>query len=223
MDNKVQENKEVKFISIEGVIGAGKTSLAKKIVERLDGRLILEQFDTNPFLEKFYVDRKRYAFQTQMFFLINRFKQQQELVQEDLFSEYIICDYIFEKDRIFAYLNLSKDELSLYESIYPLLARTLRKPDLVVFLQSSVDRLMYNIKSRNRKVERALTKNYIEELNEAYNHFFFRYNTTPLLIVNSSEIDFVNNEEDFDVLFKQIFREDRGVIEYFKPESRKEP
>jgi len=218
----VQENKEVKFISIEGVIGAGKTSLAKKIVERLDGRLILEQFDTNPFLEKFYVDRKRYAFQTQMFFLINRFKQQQELVQEDLFSEYIICDYIFEKDRIFAYLNLSKDELSLYESIYPLLARTLRKPDLVVFLQSSVDRLMYNIKSRNRKVERALTKSYIEELNEAYNHFFFRYNTTPLLIVNSSEIDFVNNEEDFDVLFKQIFREDRGVIEYFKPESRKE-
>ena len=223
LDNKVQENKEVKFISIEGVIGAGKTSLAKKIVERLDGRLILEQFDTNPFLEKFYVDRKRYAFQTQMFFLINRFKQQQELVQEDLFSEYIICDYIFEKDRIFAYLNLSKDELSLYESIYPLLARTLRKPDLVVFLQSSVDRLMYNIKSRNRKVERALTKSYIEELNEAYNHFFFRYNTTPLLIVNSSEIDFVNNEEDFDVLFKQIFREDRGVIEYFKPESRKEP
>ena len=219
----MQENKEVKFISIEGVIGAGKTSLAKKIVERLDGRIILEQFDTNPFLEKFYVDRKRYAFQTQMFFLINRFKQQQELVQEDLFSEYIICDYIFEKDRIFAYLNLSKDELSLYESIYPLLARTLRKPDLVVFLQSSVDRLMYNIKSRNRKVERALTKSYIEELNEAYNHFFFRYNTTPLLIVNSSEIDFVNNEEDFDVLFKQIFREDRGVIEYFKPESRKEP
>jgi deoxyadenosine/deoxycytidine kinase len=218
----VQENKEIKFIAIEGVIGAGKTSLAKKMVERLEGRLILEQFDTNPFLEKFYVDRKRYAFQTQMFFLINRFKQQQELSQEDLFSEYIICDYIFEKDRIFAYLNLSKDELSLYESIYPLLARTLRKPDLVVFLQSSVDRLMYNIKSRNRKVERALTRSYIEELNEAYNHFFFRYNNTPLLIVNSSEIDFVNNEEDFDVLFKQIFREDRGVIEYFKPESRKE-
>ena len=196
--------------------------LAKKIVEKLEGRLILEQFETNPFLEKFYVDRKRYAFQTQMFFLINRFKQQQELSQEDLFSEYIICDYIFEKDRIFAYLNLSKDELNLYESIYPLLARTLRKPDLVVFLQSSVDRIMYNIKSRNRKVERALTRSYIEELNEAYNHFFFRYNTTPLLIVNSSEIDFVNNEDDFDVLFKQIFREDRGVIEYFKPESRKE-
>jgi deoxyadenosine/deoxycytidine kinase len=218
----VQENKEIKFIAIEGVIGAGKTSLAKKIVEKLEGRLILEQFETNPFLEKFYVDRKRYAFQTQMFFLINRFKQQQELSQEDLFSEYIICDYIFEKDRIFAYLNLSKDELNLYESIYPLLARTLRKPDLVVFLQSSVDRIMYNIKSRNRKVERALTRSYIEELNEAYNHFFFRYNTTPLLIVNSSEIDFVNNEDDFDVLFKQIFREDRGVIEYFKPESRKE-
>lgn len=216
------ENKELKFIAIEGVIGAGKTSLAKKLKERLDGRLILEQFDVNPFLEKFYLDRKRYAFQTQMFFLVNRFKQQQELIQEDLFNEYTICDYIFEKDRIFAYLNLSKEELALYESLYPLLARTLRKPDLVVFLQSSVDRLMFNIKSRNRKVERALTRSYIDELNEAYNHFFFRYNNTPLLIVNSSEIDFVNKEEDFELLFKQIFRDDRGLIEYFQPETRKD-
>jgi len=217
----LQTNNEIKFIAIEGVIGAGKTSLAKKLKEKLNGRLILEQFDTNPFLEKFYVDRKRYAFQTQMFFLINRFKQQQELSQEDLFSEYTICDYIFEKDRIFAYLNLSKEELNLYESIYPLLARILRKPDLVVFLQSSVDRLMFNIKSRNRKVERALTRGYIEELNEAYNHFFFRYNNSPLLIVNSTEIDFVNNNDDFEELFKQIFREDRGVIEYYKPEAKK--
>ncbi len=157
-----------------------------------------------------------------MFFLVNRFKQQQELIQEDLFNEYTICDYIFEKDRIFAYLNLSKEELALYESLYPLLARTLRKPDLVVFLQSSVDRLMFNIKSRNRKVERALTRSYIDELNEAYNHFFFRYNNTPLLIVNSSEIDFVNKEEDFELLFKQIFRDDRGLIEYFQPETRKD-
>lgn len=211
----------IKYISIEGVIGAGKTSLAKKIKERLDAKLILEQFETNPFLEKFYADRARFAFQTQMFFLINRFKQQQELSQEDLFSEYIVCDYIFEKDRIFAYLNLTKNELNLYETIYPLLARTLRKPDLVVYLQSSTDRLMYNIKKRSRKVERALTRSYIEELSEAYNHFFFRYNTTPLLIVNSSEIDFVNSENDFDELFKQIFREDRGFTEYFNPEVRK--
>ena len=221
MNENQESQNELRYISIEGVIGAGKTSLAKRISERLNAKLILEQFENNPFLEKFYVDRKRFAFQTQMFFLINRFKQQQELHQEDLFSEHIICDYIFEKDRIFAYMNLSKDELNLYESIYPLLARTLRKPELVIFLQSSTDRLMHNIKSRSRKVERAITRSYIEELSEAYNHYFFRYNTTPLLIVNSSEIDFVNSDKDFDELFKQIFREDRGFTEYFNPESRR--
>jgi deoxyadenosine/deoxycytidine kinase len=155
-----------------------------------------------------------------MFFLVNRFKQQQELIQEELFTEYIVCDYIFEKDRIFAYLNLSSDELNLYENLYPLIARSLRKPDLVVYLQSGTDRLMYNIKKRSRKIERALTRSYIEELSEAYNHFFFRYNTTPLLIVNSTDLDFVNKEDDFDELFKQIFREDRGMTEYFNPEPK---
>jgi deoxyguanosine kinase len=220
--NDIQEAKtELRYIAIEGVIGAGKSSLAKRIGERLNAKLIFEQFDNNPFLEKFYIDRKRMAFQTQMFFLINRFKQQQELHQEDLFSEHLVCDYIFEKDRIFAYLNLSKDELNLYESIYPLLARSLRKPDLVIFLQSSTDRLIYNIKKRGRKIERAITRSYLEELSEAYNHYFFRYNTTPLLIVNSSDIDFVNSDKDFDELFKQIFREDRGFTEYFNPEIRR--
>lgn len=212
---------DVKYIAIEGVIGAGKTSLARKIKDRLNAELLLEQFDANPFLEKFYSDRSRYAFQTQMFFLINRFKQQEELSQENLFRDYIVSDYLFEKDRIFAYLNLNSEELKLYESLYPLLARSLRKPDLVVFLQSSSDRLMHNIKNRNRKIERALNRSYIEDLSEAYNHFFFRYNSTPLLIVNSTEIDFVNSGDDFEELFKQIFREDRGVKEYFKPESKK--
>jgi deoxyguanosine kinase len=221
MEDKPISKNELRYIAIEGVIGAGKTSLAKKIGERLSAKFIFEQFENNPFLEKFYVDRKRFAFQTQMFFLINRFKQQQELNQEDLFSEHLVCDYIFEKDRIFAYMNLSKDELNLYESIYPLLARALRKPDLVIFLQSSIDRLVYNIKKRNRKVERAITRNYLEELSEAYNHYFFRYNSTPLLIVNSSDIDFVNSDNDFDELFKQIFREDRGFTEYFNPETRR--
>lgn len=221
MNDKQNPNNDLRYIAIEGVIGAGKTSLAKKIGERLNAKFIFEQFEHNPFLEKFYIDRKQFAFQTQMFFLINRFKQQQELNQEDLFSEHLVCDYIFEKDRVFAYLNLSKDELNLYESIYPLLARTLRKPDLVIFLQSSTERLLYNIKKRNRKIERAITRSYLEELGEAYNHYFFRYNSTPLLIVNSSEIDFVNNENDFDELFKQIFREDRGFTEYFNPETRR--
>jgi deoxyadenosine/deoxycytidine kinase len=212
---------DIRYITIEGVIGAGKTSLARKIKDRLNGELLLEQFDVNPFLEKFYSDRSRYAFQTQMFFLINRFKQQEELSQEDLFRDYIVSDYLFEKDRIFAYLNLNSEELKLYESLYPLLARSLRKPELVVFLQSSTDRLMHNIKKRNRKIERALSRSYIEELSEAYNHFFFRYNSTPLLIVNSTEIDFVKSDGDFEELFKQIFREDRGVKEYFKPESKR--
>jgi len=221
MEDKLASKTELRYIAIEGVIGAGKTSLAKRIGERLSAKYVFEQFENNPFLEKFYIDRKRFAFQTQMFFLINRFKQQQELHQEDLFSEHLVCDYIFEKDRIFAYMNLSKDELNLYESIYPLLARSLRKPDLVIFLQSSIDRLVYNIKKRNRKVERAITRNYLEELSEAYNHYFFRYNSTPLLIVNSSEIDFVSSDNDFDELFKQIFREDRGFTEYFNPETRR--
>lgn len=213
-------NDEIKFIAVEGVIGAGKTALAKKLKSRLESKLILEQFEANPFLENFYNDRKRFAFQTQMFFLINRYKQQEELNQEDLFANFIVCDYIFDKDKIFAYLNLSAEELKLYENVFPLLSRNLRKPDLVIYLQSSLDRLMFNIKKRGRAIERNLTRSYIEELSDAYNHFFFRYNSTPLLIVNSTDIDFVNNEEDFDELFRQIFREDRGVIEYFKPEAK---
>lgn len=213
-------NDEIKFIAVEGVIGSGKTALAKKLKSRLESKLILEQFEANPFLENFYNDRKRFAFQTQMFFLINRFKQQEELNQEDLFTNFIVCDYIFDKDKIFAYLNLSAEELKLYENVFPLLSRNLRKPDLVIYLQSSLDRLMFNIKKRGRAIERNLTRSYIEELSDAYNHFFFRYNSTPLLIVNSTDIDFVNNDEDFDELFRQIFREDRGVIEYFNPEAR---
>ncbi|GIK21087.1 MAG: deoxynucleoside kinase [Ignavibacteriales bacterium] len=213
-------SEEIKYIAVEGVIGAGKTALAKKLKTRLEAKLIFEQFEANPFLENFYNDRKRYAFQTQMFFLINRFKQQEELNQEDLFNHFIICDYIFDKDKIFAYLNLSAEELKLYESVFPLLSRNLRKPDLVVYLQSSVDRLMFNIKKRSRSIERNLSRNYIEELSEAYNHFFFRYNSTPLLIVNSSEIDFVSNDNDFDELFREIFRDERGPIEYFNPERK---
>lgn len=211
--------KEIKYIAIEGVIGAGKTSLAKKLAEDINANLILEQFETNPFLGNFYEDRKRFAFQTQMFFLVNRFKQQQELQQEDLFAEFLVADYIFEKDRIFAYLNLSDDELKLYETIFPLLQRDIRKPDLVVFLQSGNDRLMYNIKKRDRKIERHLNRNYINDLSDAYNNFFFKYNTTPLLIVNTNDIDFVNNPSDYDELKRQIFRKDRGFIEYFNPET----
>ena len=212
--------KELRYIAIEGVIGAGKSSLAAKIAEKLDANVIMEEFESNPFLEKFYDDRKRYAFQTQMFFLINRFKQQQNLNQQNLFSNYIVSDYIFDKDKIFAYLNLAGDELKLYETIFPLLERDLPKPDLVIYLQSSIDRLMYNIKRRARNIEKSLSRSYISELYEAYNNFFFKYNNTPLLIVNTTDMDFVNRAKDFSELYNQIFREDRGFIEYFNPETR---
>jgi len=211
---------EIRYIAIEGVIGAGKTTLAQKLCDKLGANLILEQFEENPFLEKFYDDRKRFAFQTQMFFLINRYKQQQQLNQQDLFSKYIVSDYIFEKDRIFAYLNLSGEEIKLYESIFPLLERDIPQPDLVIFLQSNIDRLTTNVKTRGRQIERNLTRAYLTELSEAYNNFFFKYNNTPLLIVNTSEIDFVNREEDFEELYEQIFRDDRGFIEYFNPEAK---
>ncbi|MEK6553397.1 MAG: deoxynucleoside kinase [Bacteroidota bacterium] len=211
---------EIRYIAIEGVIGAGKTTLAQKLCDKLGANLILEQFEENPFLEKFYDDRKRFAFQTQMFFLINRYKQQQQLNQQDLFSKYIVSDYIFEKDRIFAYLNLSGEEIKLYESIFPLLERDIPQPDLVIFLQSSIDRLTTNVKTRGRQIERNLTRAYLTELSEAYNNFFFKYSNTPLLIVNTSEIDFVNREEDFEELYEQIFRDDRGFIEYFNPEAK---
>jgi len=213
-------NSEIKYIAIEGVIGAGKTSLAVKLSEKLKAKLLLEQFELNPFLDKFYGDRKRYAFQTQMFFLVNRFKQQHDLNQENLFVEYLVSDYILEKDRIFAYMNLSGEELKLYEAVFPVLNRNIRKPDLVVYLQSTVDRLMQNIKKRERSIERHISKGFIDELNEAYNHFFFRYRTTPLLIVNSADIDFINNEAHFQELEKAIFRADRGFVEYFQPKGK---
>jgi deoxyadenosine/deoxycytidine kinase len=155
-----------------------------------------------------------------MFFLINRYKQQQQLKQQDLFSSITVSDYIFDKDKIFAYLNLSVEELKLYESIFPLLERDIPKPDLVIFLQSSIDRLIANIKKRGRSFEKNLTRQYLVELSEAYNNFFFKYSNTPLLIVNTSDIDFVSNEEDFEELYSQIFREDRGFIEYFNPKAR---
>jgi deoxyadenosine/deoxycytidine kinase len=216
----VNDLSELRYIAIEGVIGAGKSSLASKLAEKLNASLIMEEFESNPFLEKFYDDRKRFAFQTQMFFLINRYKQQQNLQQQNLFSNYIVSDYIFDKDKIFAYLNLAGDELKLYETIFPLLERDLAKPDLVIYLQSSIDRLMYNIKKRARKIEKSLSRSYITELYEAYNNFFFKYNNTPLLIVNTTEMDFVNRPKDFNELYAQIFREDRGFIEYFNPETK---
>lgn len=211
---------ELKYICIEGVIGAGKTSLAKRLSEKYNSRLIKEEFEINPFLEKFYDNRKKYAFQTQMFFLVNRYKQLQFLNHEELFHEYIISDYVFDKDRIFASINLSNEELKLYDTLFGSLNKEIRKPDLVVYLQANVDRLISNIKKRGRRMEKHIAKDYLAELSEAYNNYFFKYSNTPLLIVNTNEIDFVNNDADFDNLCNAIFREDRGFMEYFNPLKR---
>lgn len=196
---------QFEFIAIEGVIGAGKTSLAKLLSERHDARLVLEQFEDNPFLPKFYEDRERYAFPTQMAFLASRFKQQQDMLSKDLFHQMTVSDYIFEKDRIFARLNLEDDELALYDSIFDIMTSISAKPDLVIYLQSTVDRLMENIRRRDRDYERNISRSYLEELSEAYNHFFYYYNKSPLMIINTSEIDFVSSEKHLDYIEEQIF------------------
>lgn len=207
----------IKYIAIEGVIGAGKTSLAKKLSAKLNAKLILEDFEDNPFLEKFYQDRARYAFHTQIYFLLSRYKQLQELRQEDLFHNYIISDYIFEKDKIFAYINLADDELMLYEKIVSHIEKNIVTPDLIIYLQSTVDRLMSNIKLRGRPAEKPMEEAYIRNLNEGYNYFFFRYKNSRVMIVNAAEIDFVNDEKDFDNLVNEILKPYHGSLEYFNP------
>lgn len=213
-------NREIRHIAIEGVIGAGKTTLATILAERIGGRLVLERFDENPFLAKFYEDQDHYAFQTQIFFLLSRYKQQQELFQADLFHNYVLTDYIFDKDKIFAYLTLQDDELKLYEAVLGAIEKNIPVPDLVVYLQSSVDRLMTNIRHRARRYEENMSEEYIRELNEAYNYFFFRYKSSPLLIVKATDIDFVNNEKDFEDLLQQILRPNRAPVEYYSPPGK---
>lgn len=210
---------KVQYFAIEGVIGVGKTSLAKKLAEKLEGNLILEHSEDNPYLEDFYSDPKRYAFQIQIFFLLNRYRQLLGLPQQDLFHPYLIADYVFAKDRIFAYLNLEQRDWVLYQRISTLLERELPKPDLVIYLQSNTERLLANIKQRNRSFEKAISADYIKALNEAYNAYFFRYNETPLLVINTSEIDFVHNPEDLEDLIRWIENPPAGV-KYYVPQKR---
>ncbi|HDL53920.1 MAG TPA: deoxynucleoside kinase, partial [Proteobacteria bacterium] len=177
-------------------------------------RVILERVEDNPFLPGFYRDPARHAFQTQMFFLLSRFQQQKELAQQDLFSQSIICDYLFAKDRIFASVNLSEDELALYRQIYNLLDQRIPRPDLVIYLQSPSDVLLQRIRRRGRGFEREISRDYIEAVNEAYNGFFFSYDHTPLLIINTADVDFVRRPEDFQDLVREIRRMRKGVQFY---------
>jgi deoxyadenosine/deoxycytidine kinase len=203
-----------RYIVVEGPIGVGKTSLVQKLGEEFASRVILEKVADNPFLPKFYTNPSGFAFQTQMFFLLSRYQQQRELAQQELFSQSIICDYLFAKDRIFASVNLDEDELMLYQQIYTLLDQRIPKADLVIYLQSPTGVLQQRIRMRGRSYEREVSRDYIEAVNEAYNRFFFSYDETPLLIINTSEVDFVRRPEDFQDLVREIRRMKKGVQFY---------
>lgn len=210
---------ENRYIVVEGVIGVGKTSLTRLLGERLQARLVLEEVEENPFLKDFYQDRERFAFQTQMHFLFSRYQQQRTLRQMELFSERLVADYLFQKDRIFASLNLSERELALYERLVGWLELDVMKPDVVVYLQASPDTLMSRIGRRARPFEKDMERDYIRQLNEAYNHYFFHYSEAPLLVVNTNAIDFVNNPEDFEDLLKRIVTHRQGTV-YYAPIER---
>ena len=203
-------------IVIEGTIGVGKTSLAKLLADRLECRLILEQFEDNPFLQNFYSNPERFAFQTQLFFLLSRYRQQQELNQTDLFNKAVITDYMFDKDRLFAALNLNDNEMSLYNSVACILEKNINDPDLIIFLQADSDRLMHNINIRGRKYEKMIDESYIDSLNQVYNEYFFRFDKSPLLIINTNDIDFVNNNNDFEGIIEFIRTPGDGT-RYFNP------
>jgi deoxyguanosine kinase len=205
-----------RYIVIEGPIGVGKTSLARLLAKELNARCVLEKAEENPFLPHFYLDRKKYAFQAQIFFLLNRFQQQKEIAQLDLFNQVTLCDYLFEKDKLFATLNLDDHELALYEQIFQLLNIQLPTPDLVIYLQAKPDVLLHRIRSRNNPYEKEIDFEYLKSLTDAYNYYFFHYDQTPLLVVNTSEIDFVNRKEDFGQLVREIKQMKKGTS-YFIP------
>lgn len=207
---------DAKYIVIEGPIGVGKTSLAQLLAKELNARLFLEKVEDNPFLSRFYQDRRQFAFQTQIFFLLSRYKQLESLAQQDIFSTVTLSDYFMPKDRIFASLNLELDELTLYDQIYALLNPRIPKPDLVIYLQAETDVLMRRIKQRGREYENGMAWDYLTALNQAYNDFFFYYNDTPLLVVQTSEIDFVKSRADLEDLLEKMTRMKKGT-QYYIP------
>jgi deoxyguanosine kinase len=210
-----------RYIAVEGPIGAGKTTLAERLGTRLDATLVLEETD-NPFLADFYADRPGAALQAQLFYLLNRHRQQTSLRQADLFNQVMICDYLFDKDKIFAYLNLDDNELFIYQRLFDLLARDVPPPDLVVYLQAPTDVLLRRLHTRRDDPEAAAyvpDPEYLKELNEAYTHFFFHYNSTPLLVVETSQLDSDASDEALDDLVKQITQMGAGT-RYYVPRTK---
>jgi deoxyadenosine/deoxycytidine kinase len=208
------------YIAIEGPVGAGKSSLAERLATRLDATAVLEDAD-NPFLADFYAGRAGSALQSQLFYLLNRHRQQLALRQTDLFAQATVCDYLFDKDKIFAYLNLDDNELFIYQRLYDLLAQDVPAPDLVVYLQVPTDVLVERRRRRPRDPEREGLEpgeEYLRELNEAYQHFFFHYTATPLLVVETSQVDLEGNDDAVDALIRQIRTMNRGT-RYYVPRT----
>jgi deoxyadenosine/deoxycytidine kinase len=211
---------KAKYIVVEGPIGVGKTSLARILADEFQSCRLFERVEDNPFLSKFYQSRESYAFQNQTFFLLSRYRQQTELGQQDLFTEGTVADYLFAKDQIFAALTLSTEELNLYQQIYALLNTRVPKPDLVVYLQARPEVLYKRVKKRDKKYEKSVTFEYLTEVAQAYNQFFFHYDETPLLVVNTSEIDFVSSSKDLADLIKEINGMGSGTQHYIPLGSR---
>jgi len=210
----------LRYIAIDGLIGVGKTALAQRLAQRLPARLIREDVGENPFLEKFYKDIKGLAFQTQLFFLFARYQQQQGIRQQSLFEACAVSDYLFDKDRIFAYTNLNEMEVSLYEKIYALVVKDVPKPDLVVYLQARLETIHDRIRRRGRQHQTAIPYDYLEALSDAYNRFFMHYDAAPLLIVNADQLDFIRDGEDFENLFREIMAPAPGR-RFFSPARAK--
>lgn len=210
-----------RYIVVEGPIGVGKTSLSNILAERMGARRIFEVVEENPFLSSFYADREKYAFQTQIFFLLSRYRQQQQLFQQDLFRTVTVSDYLLAKDRIFACLTLESHELALYERVYEALGPRVVKPDLVVFLQARLEVLLQRIRKRGRDFERNFDSAYLQSLMHAYNDFFAHYTETPLLIVDTSDIDFVNDPADREHLLAAIDSTRQGAHHYVPRQARR--
>jgi deoxyguanosine kinase len=204
------------FIAVEGVIGVGKTTLAHALHEALNARVVLEAVEENPFLESFYKDRARFAFQTQLFFLLSRYRQQMSLLQQELFRSAVVSDYLFQKDRIFASINLSDAEMQLYDQILPLLERDIAKPDRVVYLRAELPVLLERIERRGRPFERGMDPDYLSVLREAYDYFFFHYSASPLLVVNTDRLDIVDRPEDRREVIGRILSHEKGTA-YYNP------
>jgi deoxyguanosine kinase len=202
------------YVAVEGPMGVGKSVAVEALARRLDATTVLEEWSPNPFLKSFYEGKAGTAFQVEVFYLLSRMRQQQELLQRKLFSDVTHCDYVFEKSRLYAYLNLEDAELVIFEKLYSLLAESVRQPDLVVYLETPPEILLRRLRARGRPEDEAISEDYLKEICRAYNHYFFHYARTPLLVVNTSELDLAERADQVDDLLKQIEGMGKGTRYY---------